>query len=68
MRSARKVTVEVPAELLRKAQESTGEGVTATLRKGLELVAASRAQEGLRQLRGRVKLSIDLRSLRADRK
>ena len=68
MRSARKVTVEVPIELLRKAQESSGEGVTATLRKGLELVAASRAQEGLRRLRGRVKLSIDLRALRADRK
>jgi hypothetical protein len=68
MRSARKVTVEVPTELLRKAQESSGEGVTATLRKGLELVAASRAQEGLRRLRGRVKLSIDLRALRADRK
>ena len=68
MRSARKVTVEVPTELLRKAQKSSGEGVTATLRKGLELVAASRAQEGLRRLRGRVKLSIDLRALRADRK
>ena len=65
MRSARKVTVKVPIALLRKAQESSGEGVTATLRKGLELVAASRAQEGLRRLRGRVKLSIDLR---ADRK
>ena len=68
MRNARKVTVEVPIELLRKAQKSSGEGVTATLRKGLELVAASRAQEGLRRLRGRVKLSIDLRALRADRK
>ena len=68
MRSARKVTVKVPIALLRKAQESSGEGVTATLRKGLELVAASRAQEGLRRLRGRVKLSIDLRALRADRK
>ena len=68
MRHARKVTVEVPIELLRKAQKSSGEGVTATLRKGLELVAASRAQEGLRRLRGRVKLSVDLRSLRADRK
>ena len=68
MRNARKVTVEVPIELLRKAQESSGEGVTATLRKGLELVAASRAQEGLRRLRGRVKLRVDLRSLRADRK
>jgi hypothetical protein len=68
MRSARKITVELPVELLRKAQQSSGEGVTATVRRGLELVAASRAQEGLRRLRGRVKLSVDLRALRADRK
>jgi len=68
MGAARKVTVEIPAELLRKAQESSGEGVTATIRRGLELVAAARAQEGLRRLRGRVKLSLDVRALRADRK
>jgi hypothetical protein len=68
VRSARKITIELPVELLRKAQESSGEGVTATVRRGLELVAASRAQEGLRRLRGRLKLSLDLRALRADRK
>ena len=52
MRAARKVTVELPSDLLRKAQKSTGQGVTATIRKGLELVAASRAAEELRRLRG----------------
>lgn len=68
MRAARKVTVEVPDELLRRAQESTGAGVTATIRKGLELVAASRAYDELRGLRGRVRLSINLRELREDRR
>lgn len=68
MNATRKVTVEIPRELLRKAQKATGEGVTATIRRGLELVAASQAYEGLRRLRGRVKFSIDWKRLREDRK
>ena len=43
MGTARKITVEVPAELLRKAQEASGAGITQTVRTGLELIAASRA-------------------------
>jgi hypothetical protein len=64
---ARKITVEVPADLLRKAQRSTGTGVTATIRRGLELVAASQAYEALRGLRGRVKFSVSWKRLRKDR-
>ena len=67
MKPARKVTVELPERLLREAQESTGEGVTATIRRGLELVASQSACANLRKLRGRVALSIDLRELREDR-
>ncbi len=67
MNATRKITVQLPQDLLRKAQESTGKGLTATLRKGLELVAAGRAYEGLRGLRGKVKLPINLRKLREDR-
>jgi 5-methylcytosine-specific restriction endonuclease McrBC regulatory subunit McrC len=63
-----KITVQLPAALLRKAQCSTGDGVTATIRRGLELVAAERAQEELRGLRGKVAFSIDLKRLRADRR
>jgi len=68
MKAARKVTVELPERLLREAQESTGEGVTATIRRGLELVASQSACANLRKLRGRVPLSIDLRELREDRR
>jgi hypothetical protein len=64
MPTMKKVTVEVPADLLRKAQKSTGEGITGTIRKGLELVAAGRSYEELRRLRGRVPFSIDWRTLR----
>lgn len=67
MKDAQKVTVEVPRELLARARKATGRGPTATIREGLELVAASRAYEGLRRLRGRLKLSIDLENLREDR-
>jgi hypothetical protein len=68
MSAARKITIQLPADLLRKAQRSTGEGVTATIRRGLELVAAESAQEELRRLRGKVAFSIDWKKLRADRR
>jgi hypothetical protein len=67
MAQSRKITVELPVDLVRRAQDSTGEGLTATIRKGLELVAAGRAADELRQLRGKVKFSIDWRELREDR-
>jgi hypothetical protein len=63
----RKITLEVPEELLEQALASSGEGITRTVRRGLELVAAGRAYEELRQLRGKVKLGIDLEALREDR-
>ena len=67
MDTSKKVTVEVSSQLLRRAQKSTGQGITGTIRRGLELVAARQAYEGLRRLRGKVKLSVDLRELREDR-
>ena len=48
---ARKITVEVPPELLEKAQRASGSGITQTVRTGLQLVAASHADARLRQLR-----------------
>ena len=67
MSATQKVTIEVPIELLRRARRSTGEGVTATMRRGLELVAARGAYQSLRQLRGKLRLSIDVKALRKDR-
>lgn len=67
MPSTTKVTVELPADLLDKARKTTGEGITGTIRRGLELVAAMRAQDELRSLRGKVKLSLDIAASRADR-
>jgi hypothetical protein len=67
MDSARKITVEVPQELLEKAQEASGAGITQTVRTGLQLVAASRAYARLRQLRGKVRFTRRLAELKADR-
>jgi len=63
----RKITVEVPEDLMDRALRTSGEGVTATVRRGLELVAAGRAYEGLKALRGKVRLDVDLERLREDR-
>jgi hypothetical protein len=67
MKLQRKVTVVLPQELLSRAQLSTGQGITPTIRRGLELVAAARAYEEIRKLRGKVRFSIDVKSLREDR-
>jgi hypothetical protein len=67
MGTARKITVEVPQELLDKAQRASGTGITQTVRTGLQLVAASRTYARLRQLRGKVRFARTLAELKADR-
>ncbi len=68
MLETRKVTAHLPADLLTRAQRATGEGITETLRRGLEMVAAAKAANELRRLRGKVRLSIDIEELRRDRR
>ena len=65
--ATKKITVHVPEALLLKAQQSTGKGVTETIRDGLRLVAAGNAYRSLQRLRGKVKFSIALERLREDR-
>jgi len=67
MSTARKITVEVPEKLLERAQEASGEGITQTVRTGLQLVAASRTYARLRELRGKVKFSRTAADLKDDR-
>lgn len=67
MATSKKITVHVPDELLKKAQRSSKLGITETIRKGLELVAAGDAFRRTRALRGKVKFSIELEELRKDR-
>jgi hypothetical protein len=67
METARKITVEVPLDLLEKAQRASGTGVTQTVRTGLQLVAASRTYARLRRLRGKVRFTRTSAELKADR-
>jgi len=67
METARKITVEIPPSLLKKAQRASGSGITQTIRTGLELVAASGTYANLRHLRGKVRFSRSLETLKADR-
>jgi hypothetical protein len=67
METARKITVEVPPQLLEKAQQAIGAGITETVRTGLKLVAASHTYSQLRALRGKVRFSHTAAELKADR-
>jgi hypothetical protein len=66
MKALRKATVVLPADLLDRATQATGTGITPTIREGLEAMAACHTFEGLRRLRGKVKLSVDADQLRRD--
>jgi hypothetical protein len=67
MEKARKITIEIPPELLDKAQRATGTGITQTVRTGLQLVAASQTYAKLRGLRGKVRFSRTSADLKIDR-
>lgn len=67
MEHDRKITVLLPESLVARALAASGQGLTPTLRKGLELVAAVKVFEDLRQWRGKYKAKVSLASLREDR-
>jgi hypothetical protein len=50
----RKVTVMLPKDLLDRAIKASGQGITPTIRKGLETITAAGAYEGLLRMRGKV--------------
>jgi hypothetical protein len=67
MSVARKITVEVPRDLLNKAQRASGKGITQTVRTGLQLLAASQAYDRLLQSQGKVRFSRSWQELKDDR-
>jgi hypothetical protein len=67
MGEMRKITVEVPEDILQSAQAFTGEGVTETVRAALKKLASIQAQHEFLKLRGTYKFGIDLDELREDR-
>jgi hypothetical protein len=68
MGEMRKITANLPADLLASAQAHTGEGVTETLRQALQVLARDRLYQGLMDLRGKLNFDdFDLEELREDR-
>jgi hypothetical protein len=63
----RKVTIMLPEELIERALKASGEGLTPTLRKGLELIAAKGAYQGLLKLKGKFELGLDYDQVKKDR-
>jgi hypothetical protein len=62
----RKVTVMLPVDLVERATFATGKGITATIREGLAAMAAVHSFEGMRRLRGKVRLAIDVDHVRRE--
>jgi hypothetical protein len=56
----KRVTVNLPAQLLQDAEAVTGRGITETLVEGLRLIARRRAHAKALALRGRLDLDIDV--------
>ena len=61
-----KITVLLPRDLVKRATQASGQGLTPTIRQGLEAVARAEAFQALRRLRGKVRFSIGVDQLRED--
>jgi hypothetical protein len=68
MNKARRVTANLPEDLLRDAMEASGRGITETLVEGLRLVRRSRAHAKAMALRGKIRLDVDLDESRERRR
>jgi hypothetical protein len=60
MNGTRRVTANLPVELLEQATKASGKGITETLVAGLTLVKRGAAARKARALRGRIRLDVDL--------
>ena len=65
--TARKITIQIDEKILDEALKSTNEGITETIRQGLQLLAARKAYQGALELKGKFKLKVDVKKLREDR-
>jgi len=67
MGKLRKITVQVPEDVLEKAQAYTGEGVTQTVIVALKRLASGHAQQELLKLRGKIKFSRSYDEIKSER-
>lgn len=67
MSRIKRITANLPEDLLEEAMETTGRGITDTLTEGLELVRRTRAYRKAMDLKGTLALEIDLEESRERR-
>lgn len=60
MTNVRRITANLPEELLRDAMEVTGKGITDTIVEGLDHLRRSGAYKAALALKGKIQLEIDL--------
>ena len=65
--SIRRITANLPEDLLEEAMEATGAGITETITEGLELVRRTRAYRKAMHLKGSLNLAVDLEESRERR-
>jgi len=68
MTSTRRVTANLPSDLLEGAMEATGKGITETIVEGLRQIQRRRFYDRAMALRGQVKLEINLEQVRGRRR
>jgi hypothetical protein len=60
----RKITANIPEDILTNAQRLTGKGITLTLVEGLKALDRGARRSALRRLRGKVAFDLDLERTR----
>jgi hypothetical protein len=65
MALSKKITLNLPADLLKEAQEITKEGITETIKTALIELKKKKAREQLINLRGKISFNLDLNKTRA---
>ena len=60
----KKVTVNLPADVLENARKLTGKGITPTILEGLEELQRRAKRSALRALKGKVRFALDLEETR----
>ena len=68
MTSVRRITANLPGDLLEQAMQVTGKGITETLIEALDRLRRARAYEKAMKLHGRIKLDVDLEASRERRR
>ena len=68
MTNAKRITANLPRELLAEAMKVTKKGITETLVEGLRQVRRQSAYEAAMALRGKIKLDVDLEESRERRR